>query len=218
MDLKKTIDIVCDCAKQYEQNLALKNLFFLYCSDGKYYGLEVVFHNENFLHLTGLNCKTMNAEVFFSACKSKKLSPTEIVQPVKSTVAMKLQVLKILTNIQTTARMLGDFNKNGFMLQTDKIVGNTVGCLGFSLDKKTGFHFPKTALKEDVRKMTYGEIGTIVAILRKPISERFYKEITYIKPDIEISKLPLPAQITSRLDPALFPENVIKRNRNRDCR
>lgn len=218
MEKKRAIQAIISCAKNYSVNLSNQNLIFI-CSNAKnnFYSIEAVFLPRNFLHLTGVKVTKKGSSSFYKKCIEGALSESDFDFASNGTTEKKLQVLNYLVNIHTSARMIGDFNKNGFVLQTDKIVGNSYACLGLKQDSSYYF-VPNTALKADARQMIFGEIGTIVAILRKPISERFYKEITYIKPDIEISKLPLPEQITSRLDPALFPENALKRNRNRDCR
>lgn len=82
--------------------------------------------------------------------------------------------------------MIGQYDNSRIYLQTDKIIGNVNACMGFVKEKNT--YVPNTALNEDIRSIT-SERKKVIAVLKKNINEEFYKEITYLKNNYDVSQL-----------------------------
>ena len=71
----------------------------------------------------------------------------------------KSEALKVIVN----------FNGSKPKLYTEKLTGNTLGCMG--LVKKGSYYVPITALKEDIRDLVI-EKERIIAIFSKRIASR----------------------------------------------
>ena len=103
---------------------------------------------------------------------------------------MKLNVLRNLMNIDKTAKSIGTYmetTKN--KLYTDKVLGSVHYCFGYVKSNETNkFYTPNTALKEDIRDITYST-NRVLAILKKKRKNKLYNEISYLCNDFKMNNL-----------------------------
>ena len=117
---------------------------------------------------------------------------------------LKLDVLPHIICKNLHASMLGDYDSSKPRLYTEKLVGNTCACMGFTFDKKTCEYVPNTVVSEDIRNLASNNMR-VIAVFRKDIGTERYEELTYtakkvawesIKLPEEYSYLPLPHKET----------------------
>ena len=128
----------------------------------------------------------MRADEFFDACLNRKL-PATVINGAHDLAEVKLSVLPQLLDT-TRYRMIGDFVHSGIFIETDKLAGNNYASLGFSKKENDKFYFPKTVLKEDIRKRV-DQPNRIVAILSKEISDDPYTVVNYISNEISRERI-----------------------------
>ena len=108
-------------------------------------------------------------------------------------------------NIDTRARMIGNFNGSKIDLYTEKITGTTSACLG--LVQSNNLFIPNSVLNEDIRTLISKPPGKIYAIFKKKIGAPCYTKLTYKKSNLEITRKCLPPILLSQIDPALLEDN-----------
>jgi len=187
MKKEEAIKIITACAKNYRTNLENRNLLFIFYNSGSVESIETIFLPEHFLHLTGVKCGRISGSHFYSKCLDGRLSPSDVALTENGTTEMKLQVLPQITDIQKTAKMLGDYNYSKTELLTDKLAGNVKACLGFV---RAGYYYvPNTVLREDVRNLTTTPAKRILAIFRKKSNTAYYEENTYLASGLDVHDL-----------------------------
>jgi len=166
VDKKDAIRILTKCAKIYHENLEDQKVLFLYgvpaeikkqIERGEVLQLkayEVVFHRQNYLHLTGVkvNDKSIKSSIhFYEKCLKSRLTENDFSFASDGSTKQKLEILENLIQIKKNATMLGDFSDRGIKLYTEKVAGNVCGCMGFVQDKYTKQNVPNSLLKKDIR-------------------------------------------------------------------
>lgn len=192
---KQAIKIVCDCAVKYKEDLLDRSFLFMTTDKHKcLIPIEVFFTKRNYLHLTGLKVdkSIIPANRFFELCIDGKLSPDDFEFDKRGTTDLKLAILPYLINKNLSANSIGDFNKNGIDLYTEKLIGNVKGCVGFRTDESTGLFMPNTVLNKDIRECIKHPLLRIIATYRKNSSDDFYSEIVYTAKKIEWDKIQFP--------------------------
>ena len=116
---------------------------------------------------------------------------------------MKLDVLPQLMRIHESAKMTGDFSSFSVSLHTEKIAGNIYACLGF-VKVSSGYYIPNTALKEDIRNITYRPQDRVLAVLRKPITQELYNELCYTAKGINIHDIVFPDEVKAKIQESIF--------------
>ena len=166
MNKKRAIQILLECARQYDTNLCGKNLLFVYGNPENPSILSASFYGKHFLHLTGIATR-MNANLFYSACLNRLLSEKDFEFKSNGTTEQKLTVLPYLFSIHRSARLLANFGGNNVTLSTEKVIGNHTATLG--LVSVGDYYVPNTVLQGDVR--TFGEVPfyDVLAVLRRNI-------------------------------------------------
>ena len=183
MKIDKMVSIIVTCAKQYQRNLANRNLLFVFGNPKSVETLEIVCLPENFMHLTGVlpANKSLSSVNFYNMCLDSRLTPNAIKISHGGTTTMKLRVLAQTMSIHETARMIGSYSGNKIKLNTEKIAGNTRACVGFVEAKEyPGFYVPNTVLYEDTRKVIDKPAKKIMAIFTKQKNAPTYTECTYL--------------------------------------
>ncbi len=181
----------------YMKKLLDKNLAFVYMQNGKTQVMETLFNKENFLHLTGIETNNnIDPIKFFDLCLLKRLHNVDFDLKSDGTTELKLSVLDRLINIESTAKMIGDFNGQRPKLYTEKIVGNIYACIGFI--KCDEFYIPNTSLKEDVRDVVT-HANRVIAIYSKGINDREYDALLYKAKGIELDENILPRELQGRV-------------------
>ncbi|MFC4803762.1 PBECR4 domain-containing protein [Filifactor villosus] len=198
MNKKKAIKIIYECTKKYENQLNNKNLLFLFGEARNPKFIEAAFFPYNFMHLTGASKTSIKSTQFYELCLDRKLNENHISIYEDGTTEKKLSVLPQLMDIASTAKMIGDFNNSGFLLQSEKIVGNTVAIMGFV--KVNDYYIPNTALKEDCRNLSSESPKRILATLSKSMAEKQYQTITYLAKKLDFYNIKLPDEIEEKID------------------
>lgn len=190
MQKKEAIDIISKCSKEYKNNLENKNLLFIFGTSSDKNQFEATFLGRNYLHLTGVIPtlgRFSSAYDFYRTCIYNKLAESDFSFANDGTTELKLSILMRIMNIHNTAKMVGEYNSSKTLLYTEKIAGNIFGCMGFVREGE--FYIPNTVIKEDIRDVTIRPQQRMLAILRKDISEKEYKHVTYLAKGISVEKL-----------------------------
>ncbi len=157
----------------------------------------------SFYHLTGIKAydlegKELSSYNFYNLLHKSRIDKMKLIKK-DSTTYYKMQVLPQLMRIDRNAKMIGDFCGNNIFLQTEKVAGNVNACMGFIKNDKYHVYIPNTALKEDIRNITNSK-AKIIAILKKEMDEKLYRNITYLKQNYEISKILNNEEINNTID------------------
>ena len=178
---KEFIDIIAKSQKEFERNLKNKRLMFIYENKDKTIGEEEIFFPvTSFYHLTGINAydsnnKLLNSYKFYELLQAGGIDESKLEINDKTTY-YKLQVL----------------------LQTNKLIGNVNACMGF-IKNKQNIYVPNTALKIDIRDIT-NDRKRIIAVLKKNINEKLYKNITYLNKKYQIENILQNQEINKKID------------------
>lgn len=206
MTKKQAITIITKCAKQYQQYLDGYQVVFVYHDENNRSNHTVVkFHSYNFLHFTGVSPRQgMNANGFYRAALNNRLSEHDFSFKNNHTTELKLNVLDVIMNIDTKARMTGNYIGPHLELYTEKVTGTTTACLGLIQGKDC--YIPNSVLSEDIRSIVPKPPGKIYAIFKKSILSSIYTQLTYKSKDIAITKKCLPKDLLKEIDPSLLEE------------
>lgn len=117
-------------------------------------------------------------------------------------------------NIDTSARMIGNYTGSHLELYTEKVTGTTTACLGLIQCKDC--YIPNSVLSEDIRSIVPNPPGKIYAIFKKPIGLPLYTQLTYKSKNISITKKCLPKELLNEVDAALLDDNADS-NHNRQA-
>lgn len=153
------------------------------------------------------NDKILNSYKFYELLRVGGINETKIKMKNK-TIYYKLQVLPQLMKLDKMANMIGVFTGQSLLLQTDKLIGNVNYCMGF-IKNEQNIYIPNTALKEDIRNITEDR-KKIIAVLKKSINEKMYKDITYLKQNYQIADILKSKKINEVID----IENICSSDRN----
>lgn len=181
---KKFMDIIVKSQKEFEKNLKNKKLMFIYEEKDKTIGEEEIFFPKtSFYHLTGINAydsnnKLLNSYKFYKLLQDGGIDESKLEAKNEKTY-YKLEVLPQLMRIDKNANMIGNFTGHSLLLQTDKLIGNVNACMGF-IKNEQSIYIPNTALKIDIRDIA-DDRKRIIAVLKKEINEKLYKNVTYLK-------------------------------------
>lgn len=189
MNKTEALKIILETAQYYHENLENQRLLFIYEKDKKLSHMEAIFISRNFLHLTGvkiLNKKIKSSLMFYNLCLKNKLKISDFEFSKDGTTIMKLKILNNIIKISKSAKMIGDYTYSKKYLNTQKLVGNIFGAIGFI--EKDGYYIPNTLLNEDIRTITLSR-GKILAILKRDRNKYKYKKIIYIAKNIRMEQL-----------------------------
>ena len=213
IDKKEIVKELYRCAKQYNENLANKRIIIVFENEDKSIGKEEIFFPKSaFYHLTGItakdkNVKEYNATKFYNdlingAISSKRLHTKD------NTSNMKLDVLYQLMYLDKNAQMIGNYSSTKIYLRTQKVLGGINSCMGFIKNNNYKYYIPNTILKEDIRNVTTNR-KKIVAIFKREMYEKYYKNITYLKKNYVINDILKNKDINELIDiENLYSENL----------
>lgn len=204
MTKKQAIHIIINCAKQYQKRLEGKQVAFVYRDEHNHSSYTTVrFYSHNFLHFTGVIQRTgMSANDFYRAALNSRLSEHDFSFKNNHTTELKLLILDSIMNIDTRARMIGNYAGPHLDLYTEKVTGTTTACLGLIQGKH--YYIPNSVLSEDIRSIILPPPGIIYAIFKKPIKATLYTQLTYVAQNINITKKCLPKELIKEIDPSLL--------------
>ncbi|MEG0764262.1 MAG: PBECR4 domain-containing protein [Oscillospiraceae bacterium] len=210
MTKQTALSIIFNCANKYKTNLQGKNFLLVSKNcENKTSVIEVAFHEKQFLHLTGLILKPnkFNSSTdFFKCCINRRLSINDFSFSSLGTTEMKLQILSQFMSFYKTAKMIANYDNSKIKLVTEKLVGNTIACMGFI--RKGNYFIPNTLLKEDIRDVTYKPQERILAIFKKEMSEEKYFVATYIAKGIDVNRLILSSEVAPFIDKMAFSKTA----------
>lgn len=183
MNKKQAFELLNQSATMYKDNLLNNSFLFVFKKNTELKNVEVLFLDSNFQHLTGLQTKLkIRPKIFFEQIINNRFNIENIMFKKDGTTDLKLRVLPNLMNIHKSCKMIGCYNKNNFtqvLLDTDMTIGNIKGCIGISKYNQKKHYYPKTALNQDIRKITYQQYP-VLCILKKSSSDKKYNQICYI--------------------------------------
>ena len=216
MTKKQAISIITKCAKQYQQYLEGYQVVFVYRDENNHSNHTAVrFHSHNFLHFTGVSPRQgMNANGFYRAALNNRLSEHDFSFKNNHTTELKLKVLDIIINIDTKARMIGNYIGPHLELYTEKVTGTTTACLGLIQSKDC--YIPNSVLSEDIRSIVPKPPGKIYAIFKKPINDTNYTQLTYKAKNITITQKCLPKELLKEIDFSLLEDTTESNNTEQD--
>lgn len=197
---------VLNCAKQYQQRLLNKKIIIIYREkrDNVIRYIEVVFHERNYQHLTGLELIDKNGDVlhnqsmnFYRKCVENKLSVDELRFKLDGTTQLKLEALPVLMDITKITKITGDYNNIRPYLFVDKVIGGVNFCLGLSRDDNV--YVPSSALLEDIKQLTEAP-SQVLAILEKDVDADIYSIIKHVAKGLNLSNITLPQEINAMID------------------
>lgn len=197
---------VLNCAKQYQQRLLNKKLIIIYREkrDNVIRYIEVVFHERNYQHLTGLELIDKNGDVlrnqsmnFYRKCIENKLSVDELRFKPDGTTQLKLEALPVLMDITKITKITGDYNNVRPYLFVDKVIGGVNFCLGLIRDDNV--YVPSSALLEDIKRLTEAP-SQVLAILEKDVDADIYSIIKHVAKGLNLSNITLPQEINAMID------------------
>lgn len=151
---------VLNCAKQYQQNLLHKKLLIIFRErqDNSIRFIEVIFHERNYQHLTGLELTNTEGKIlqhqsknFYRKCIENKLGLNEFQFKSDGTSHLKLAALPILMDVSKITKITGDYNNLRPYLFVDKVMGGVNFCLGLS--RENDVFIPSSALLEDIKSL-----------------------------------------------------------------
>jgi len=192
---------VLNCAKQYKQRLLNKKLLIIYRDrqDSIIRYIEVIFHERNYQHLTGLELVDRNGNVlcnqsknFFRKCIENKLGLEEFRFKQDGTTQLKLAALPMLLDVSKITKITGDYNNIRPYLYVDKVMGGVNFCLGLS--RENDVYVPSSALLEDIKKLTSAP-SQVLAILEKDINDDIYCRVKHVAKGVSLNKVVMPQEI-----------------------
>jgi hypothetical protein len=208
--MKKTeaISIIIKCAKTYKKYLDGKQIVFVYRDENNRSDYtEVRFRSYNFLHFTGVSLrKGLNANDFYRYALNNRLSEKDFSFKSNHTTELKLKVLDTIMNIDTSARMIGNYIGPHLDLYTEKVTGTTTACLG--LIEKGDYCIPNSVISEDIRSIVPKPPGKIYAIFKKSIKSTLYTQLTYKSKNLTITKKCLPQSLIEQIEPSLLKDTI----------
>ncbi|MCH5256039.1 MAG: hypothetical protein J1D87_02055 [Lachnospiraceae bacterium] len=208
MTKHQVIHIISKCSKLYHKNLENYNIAFVYRDVNNFSDyMEVQFRSYNFLHFTGVTPRSgLSANDFYRRALNNKLSEHDFSFKNSHTTELKLQILDVIMNIDSKARMIGNYTGSNIELYTEKVTGTTTACLG--LIQKDNYYIPNSVLKEDIRTLIPKPPGKIYAIFKKRTSSTLYTKLTYKRKGLCITKRCIPKNLLISIDPSLFEKEV----------
>lgn len=181
MKQKEALLLLKQSANMYKENLLNKNLLFVFLDKDKFEGVEILFTNTYFKHLTGIQTQ-IGAKDFFDQIINDRFNIKNIVFRKDGTTELKLKILPNLMDISVSYKMIGYYNENNLtqiFLETQSVLGNINTCLGIRKDLKSGYYYPNTSLKRDIRQITNKQYP-IICIFRKGKKDDKYNELCYL--------------------------------------
>lgn len=183
---------VYDCTKEFKKNLANQKLLVIYEENKETKLCEIFFPASAFYHLTGLKAfdnkgNMYKAFNFYNDMLNGSINARNLKKKDKTT-DLKIEVLPQLMKLDRNAKMTGLFFSSRISLETDQLVGGEKACMGFVVNEKYECYIPNTLLKEDIRQISINR-GNIIAILKKKVFDKNYRNITYIKKEYELENV-----------------------------
>jgi len=106
--------------------------------------------------------------------------------------------------------MTGDFDgRTKINLECDYLIGGENSCVGISRNTYNDRYFPRSCLKENIKKITK-YTSQVIAIFQKNVNDKdVYKDIRYVAKGIDLSNINFPEDIKNKisLENYIYPKN-----------
>lgn len=196
---REAMQILFKCAQIYNENLLNKNLLIVTSCKNKIDFLEIKFPKSAYLHLTGVELnKKLSANLFYKLCYKRRLSLTDFEFKSDGTTRLKLEVLPMLLNINSSVKMINIYNGQRPKLFTEKLAGNIKACLGLIKSDDGNFYVPNTVLKTDMRDEGI-EPEKVLFMMKKNNTDLYYENITYTCKDFDFDNFKIPKNLSNKL-------------------
>ena len=150
--------------------------------ESEYIFYEMKFWRRNFMHLTGIRSKTLNAEEFFDACLTNPANITiEDCTPIHDVIlrSAKVSILyKMFDFKNSKLYKIGDVSTMSLYNTFDIATGNSEGLIGYSQPNPKSLPMPITLINapiSDYCKESY----KIMFVLQKQIMRNKYRNCIY---------------------------------------
>lgn len=175
------LQIICEAAQTYEKELCGNTLLLVYGSIHNLHLKEIEFTQKGFQHLTGTNCAINDPDgkkLFYQKALNHKLSVNDFNEKDDGTTRLKMETISIAMRIATNVNLAGDFRNNKLKLKADNTAGATEWCIALR-NKGNGIFVPVSLLNDDLRNNS-DNYDSVLAVLRRPIKEKKYCEVSYV--------------------------------------
>lgn len=192
---------VLNCAKQYRQKLLNKKLIIIYRErqTNEICYIEVIFHERNYQHLTGLELIDKNGNIlrnqsmnFYRKCMENKLGLEEFRFKQDGTTHLKLAALPVLMDVTKITKITGDYNNVRPYLLVDKVMGGVHFCLGLS--RENNVYVPSSALLGDIKSLTDAP-SQVLVIMEKSIDTEIYSTVKHVAKGLNLNTIIFPEKI-----------------------
>lgn len=197
IDKREIVKKISACAKDYQAAFENRNYLFIYKIGDSIAYKETYYSGINFLHLTGIRT-TLSARNFYKNCLNNRLSPNDIELRRDGSTIQKLNVLPFMKNIICTPTLIGNFNKNGFNLETDYLVGDTRKIITLGFSQKQKFDIVNSLLAGDVKQFVT-DAYPVIATCSKGLNQEKYCHNTYTSKHVRLSDLMIEEHIKVNL-------------------
>lgn len=212
---ERAVEIAIREGKFYKSKLAGTILLIIYRDrgDNKLKELEIEFYPHHYQHLTGLiltkTDKTTGKKIirehtameFYNRCVGRPyITPSEIEFVDAFTIDLKMTALPLITQITKITKMTGEFDgSKKIILNCDYVIGGEDSCVGISKNEDNDRYFPRSCLKENIKKITK-YTSQVIAIFQKNVNDlEKYESIRYVAKGIDLSHINMPEQIINKI-------------------
>lgn len=222
---EKAVEVAIREGKFFKSKLAGTVLLIIYRdrADNLIKELEIEFYPHHYQHLTGLKLMKIDnvtgkqiirehtSKEFYHRCVGKPyITPKEIMFVDASTIDLKMEALPLITQITKITKMTGDFDgRTKINLECDYLIGGENSCVGISRNTYNDRYFPRSCLKENIKKITK-YTSQVIAIFQKNVNDKdVYKDIRYVAKGIDLSNINFPEDIKNKisLENYIYPKN-----------
>ncbi len=199
-------------AERYNR-YANKKVLFIYRKDMKpsseYMCYEVLFGEENFIHLAGFQSDKIDASTFFTKCLLGTLSPKELTfKESRKAASSKLSILpELLDYHYVKLYMIGKKNLETLKNKFEVGLGNYQGIIGF--DKRNLYPpvpIPVTAMKRPLQDYVSNPMKILAILMKNKTDISYNTVVACVTSGIEVSDLP--KYISEKIDGSLYPKIV----------
>lgn len=186
MPKAKALRTINQAIKNYQNKLINFDFLIIYFENSEILSKVVTFKKHNFLHLTGI-IAPYSPNLFYDSLLAGKISEKDFELKKDGTTKLKLDVLENLYIPFYSSAIIGIFNNRlKLKVKCDNGLGHTkIPYLTIGLEKSKKSFFPKTLLKEDIRKNCENLCPTQL-IFKKIDSELNYSSISYKHKNIDL--------------------------------
>lgn len=195
---EQAIKIIKNAAERYDNSLNNKDLLIITKEGKRIENYILQFQDSNFMHFTGVQ-SNFSPSKFFHAVLQGELSINDFDFKDNFLAEKKMRILEKAVDLPLSARMIGNFNYAGIKLQADIGAGSPSFVMAFRYDDRNKL-YPVSVLEEDIRNCTQ-PTSPVFAILRKNMTEKMFREMTYLSKTINKNNIFIPKDYDKIITP-----------------